>query len=148
MRIKFVFDEKLNEDEVVVNVSPLNNNLDFLRSQLLSRDKPSLDFTKDDQQFFIELDEIIFFESYDDSIQAHTIDNHFQVKTRLYELETTLPLNFIRISKSTIANAKYIYSIERKINSSSLIKFKGTHKEVYVSRHYYQQLNNRIKEIK
>ncbi|MEG0578156.1 MAG: LytTR family DNA-binding domain-containing protein, partial [Bacilli bacterium] len=68
---------------------------------------------------------------------AHTIDNAYQVKYKLYELEEILTNNFMRVSKSTIVNIDYIYSIERNITSSSIVEFQNTHKKVYVSRYYY-----------
>lgn len=86
----------------------------------------------------------MFFETSGTSIHAHTSDNFYQVKNKLYELEKILPSNFIRVSKSTIINVKHIYSIEKNITSSSIVQFSNTHKQVYVSRNYYKLLKQRI----
>lgn len=79
-------------------------------------------------------------------IYAHTLNEVYQVKYKLYELEEILPQNFIRISKSTILNINHIYSITRNITSASLVEFKNTHKKVYVSRGYYKVLKLKLLE--
>ena len=62
--------------------------------------------------------------------------------TKLYELEEILPRKFVRISKSSIVNSDKIYSIQKNLTASSLIEFKNTHKQIYVSRSYYKLLKN------
>jgi DNA-binding LytR/AlgR family response regulator len=99
-----------------------------------------------DNEYYISLNEILFFETYDNGIRAHTINDIYHVKYKLYELETILPKNFVRISKSTIVNVYHIYSINKNITSSSLIEFNKTHKTVYVSRFYYKVLKQKMKE--
>ena len=72
----------------------------------------------------------------------------YEVKYKLYELEGILPNNFMRVSKSTILNVNYIYSITRNLTSSSLVEFKNTHKKVYVSRYYYKPLKIKLSEMR
>lgn len=52
----------------------------------------------------------------------------------------------MRVSKSTILNTNHIYSITRRISSSSKIEFQNTHKQVYVSRYYYKPLKIKLLE--
>ena len=63
----------------------------------------------------------------------------------LYELENLLGGQFMRISKSTILNLDQIYAITKSI-SNCQIKFHDSYKTVYVSRRYYRDLNDRLKE--
>ena len=59
------------------------------------------------------------FETEEKVVYAHTKDDMFQVKYRLYELEEILPGYFMRISKSTILNAKkYDLHSESRVNYS------------------------------
>ena len=39
-----------------------------------------------------------------------------------------LPINFIRVSKSTILNVDHIFSIEKNLTASSIVQFNKTHK--------------------
>lgn len=68
------------------------------------------------------------------------------IKYRLYELEEILPKYFVRVSKSTILNVNQVYSIDKNITSSSIIKFSKSYKQVYVSRNYYKILKQRLEE--
>jgi DNA-binding LytR/AlgR family response regulator len=64
----------------------------------------------------------------------------------LYELEELLPGFFMRISKSAILNTNQVYAINRNLAASSVIEFRNTHKQVYVSRNYYKPLKNKLEE--
>lgn len=91
-------------------------------------------------------EDILFFETDGGMIYAHTVDDVFQTKYKLYELEELLPRTFLRISKSAIVNTDKIYSIHRNLTASSLIAFQHTHKEIYVSRSYYKLLKSKLEE--
>lgn len=79
-------------------------------------------------------------------INAHTAEKLYVTDYKLYELEESLPGNFMRISKSAIVNLDHIYSITRNLTASSLVEFYGTLKKVYVSRNYYKALVERLGE--
>lgn len=96
------------------------------------------------KEYYIDLDKILFFETEEDFVSAHTVNETFQTKLKLYELEDILSNNFMRISKSTIININHIYSINRNLTSSSIVEFTGTIKKVYVSRLYYKLLKDKI----
>ncbi|WP_332525109.1 LytTR family DNA-binding domain-containing protein [Terrisporobacter sp.] len=44
-------------------------------------------------EYYISLSDILFFETEENTMSAHTIDNVYQVKYKLYELEEILPKN-------------------------------------------------------
>ena len=66
-------------------------------------------FYKGNTEYYIAVDNILFFETDNGQINAHTRDDIYQVKYKLYELENILPGYFMRISKSAILNTKQIY---------------------------------------
>ncbi len=88
----------------------------------------------------------MFFETSADGVYAHTKNDAYVVKLRLYELEKELPDSFMRVSKSTIINLSKIMSLQKNITSSSLVRFMNSVKEVYVSRMYYKELKLRLHE--
>ncbi|MGL5348884.1 MAG: LytTR family DNA-binding domain-containing protein [Peptostreptococcaceae bacterium] len=148
MKIRIEIDEKIKEDEVIIKCSQLNDEINKIQNvlkEILSQ-KTSMVFYKDNIEYFISLEEILFFETEGSFIFAHTIDNVYQVKYKLYELEEILPNNFMRVSKSTILNVDYIYSITRNLTASSIVEFQHTHKTVYVSRNYYKPLKFKLLE--
>lgn len=109
-------------------------------------DKKQIIFYKSDIEYYVSLEEILFFDTEGNGICAHAIDNVYIVKYKLYELEELLPGHFMRVSKSTIVNINHIYSITRSLASSSKIEFQNTHKQIYVSRYYYKPLKNKLLE--
>ncbi|MEG1287632.1 MAG: LytTR family DNA-binding domain-containing protein [Clostridium sp.] len=148
MRIRIEVDEKIEEDEVIIRCKELNDeayNIQRTLTDILSQ-KTQITFYKNNVEYYICLSKILFFETEEMGISAHTIDNAYQVKYKLYELEEILTNNFMRVSKSTIVNIDYIYSIERNITSSSIVEFQNTHKKVYVSRYYYKLLKLKLLE--
>ena len=148
MKIRIEVDKEIQEDEVIIRCKQLNDavsNIQKALTDILSK-KAQIIFYKNNSEYYIPLSEILFFETEESSISAHTIDNIYQVKYKLYELEDILPNNFMRVSKSTILNIDYIYSITKNLTSSSIVEFQNTHKKVYVSRHYYKLFKFKLLE--
>jgi len=148
MRVNIEIDEKLRESEIIIRCSKLDDNIKRLYDILLDAAKetkfPIL--YKGNIEYYLPINDILFFETTDNCICAHTVDDVYNTSYHLYELEEILPHNFMRVSKSAILNINHIYSISRNIASSSLVQFYNTHKQVYVSRNYYKALKLRLEE--
>ena len=114
-------------------------------SQVLTG-KQQLICYKEDTEYYLSLDEILFFETETKEVWVHTTDKMYQTRYKLYELEELLPGHFMRVSKSTILNTNRIYSITRNLTASSVVEFMGSHKQVYVSRYYYKPLKCKLEE--
>ena len=52
------------------------------------------------------------------------------------------------MSKSTIANLDFIYSVTRNLTASSVLEFSGTNKRVMLSRAYFKVVTERLKARK
>ena len=145
-KVKIEIDEQLNESEVVIRCGKIDE--DVLKLQTLlscaASQKEQIVFYKDDTEFFLPLDNVLFFETDGGCIRAHTSDDEFDVKFKLYELEETLPRNFIRVSKSAILNTRMVYSITKNLTGASKVEFKNTPKIVYCSRSYYKTLKDSL----
>jgi DNA-binding LytR/AlgR family response regulator len=148
MKIRIEVDNKIEENEVIIKCNELNEevkNIQVVLGDMLSSNK-SLTFYKGETEYYLSLEEVLFFETEESGICAHTTDNIYNVKYKLYELEELLPGYFMRVSKSTILNTNHIYSITRSLSSASKVEFQNTHKQVYVSRYYYKPLKIKLLE--
>lgn len=148
MKIKIEIDASLSEDEVLIRCRGLTEQVTEIQkavSEVVNTSQRFV-FYRGNTEYYLALDEILFFETDGDGINAHTRDNIYQTKYKLYELEDLLPGCFMRISKSSIVNTNHIYSISRNLTASSVVAFAGTHKQVYVSRYYYKPLVNKLEE--
>ena len=107
-----------------------------------------LEVTLGDTTHFIPTREILFFESDNGRIAVHTAKNQYYIRRKLFELETLLPLGFLRVSKSCILNAAAVSSITRNLTGASRVTFRGSEKAVYVSRAYYHLLYETISDLR
>ena len=149
MRVRIEINENMDEaDEVIIRCSKLDEKIQQLYDSVMdiSKGTKHLILYKGNVDYYIPLNGILFFETSDNCISAHTIDSVYETTYRLYELDELLPGNFMRVSKSAILNINHVYSISRNITSSSEIRLMNTHKQVYVSRHYYKSLKIRLEE--
>lgn len=148
MKVRIDIDRDLKEDEIIIRCSRLDEQTQKVYDALMDLTKESkhLMLYKGNVDYYVPLDKILFFETMESCISAHTVDNVFETTYRLYELEEMLPGYFMRVSKSTILNLNHIYSISRNLTASSEVQFLNTHKRVFVSRYYYKSLKCRLEE--
>lgn len=149
MKVRIEIKDNIDdEDEVIIRCGKLDEKIQKIYDTVIDISKGSkhLKLYQGNVDYYLSLDSILFFETSDYYISAHTVDSVYDTTYRLYELENILPGNFMRVSKSTILNINHIYSISKNIASSSEIQLFNTHKQVFVSRHYYKSLKLRLGE--
>lgn len=148
MKINIEFDESLTENEIIIRCASLNEEIHRLQTAVsdVALGSKKLVCYQEETEYYIPLDDILFFETEAGRMNAHTKNQVYTIKRKLYELEEALPGAFMRVSKSTILNTNHIYSITKNLTASSVVEFAGTHKQVYVSRYYYKPLKFKLEE--
>lgn len=137
-----------SDEEIIIRCKELTPEIIKLQQSLSQATDRSNQFVlyKGDTEYYLDVDKILFFETENSVVMAHTVDDAFETRMKLYELEECLNGSFLRISKSSIVNVNKIYSICRNLTSSSAVEFQGTHKQIYVSRAYYKALKTKLEE--
>lgn len=150
MKIHIEIDETLQDEEVIIRCPALSARVRQLHAALseAGSQMEKLHLCKKDTEYYIPLTDILFFETGIHGVEAHTVDDIFETRHRLYELEELLPGFFMRISKSAILNTRKVYAINRNLTAASAIEFQRTHKQVYVSRSYYKPLKRKLEEMR
>ncbi len=147
MKIKIELVNEDIEEEVIIRCNSLNENVLAVQKAasevIAGRQRFAL--YQGDKEFYLPLMDVLFFETDQREIHAHTVDNVYQTRYKLYELEQMLPGYFMRVSKSAILNLNQIFSVTHSL-SSCLVEFQNSHKQVYVSRYYYKPLKARLEE--
>ena len=140
MKIKIEIDESAAEDEVIIRCRGLTKQVAAVQRAVrdVTNASEKILLYKGNTEYYVTLSE--------NGISAHTRDEVYQTRYKLYELEDMLPGVFMRVSKSTILNTDQIYSIDRNLTASSVVAFLNTHKKVYVSRYYYKPLTQKLEE--
>lgn len=148
MKIKLEVDPDIAENEITIKCPEIDEKIQELQRMLSSFDSSGTQivFYKNEKEFYFPVNRILFFETSDNGIDAHTRDDVFKVKYKLYELDEIVPPYFLRVSKSTILNTHEVYSISRNLTASSIVEFKNSIKKVYVSRNYYKELVEKMNE--
>lgn len=148
MKISIELDKTQSENEIIIRCHSLNEEIQKLQTAIsdIAMDARKFICYQNETEYYLPLDDILFFETEAGHIRAHTKDQFYLAKQKLYELEETLPGTFMRVSKSTILNTNHIFSITKNLAASSVVEFVGTHKQVYVSRYYYKPLKFKLEE--
>lgn len=148
MKIRIEIDDSLKEEEIVIRCRTLSEEIVSLQSKITeaAQAKMQLDVYRGETSYFLQLDEILFFETDLSSVAVHTRDQIYETRRRLYELEELLPGMFMRISKSTIINVSQIRAIRKNLTGASEVEFPGTNKKAFVSRNYFKPLMSKIEE--
>lgn len=148
MKIRIELDETLQEEEVIIRCHSLSEQVQQIQHAVsdITASGSKMEFIKGERHYFLSLNDILFFETDCGSVAAHTAQEVFQTRLKLYELEELLPGHFMRISKSSILNTDLVYAINRNLTASSVVEFQNSHKQVYVSRNYYKALINKLEE--
>ena len=147
MQVRVEIVSKDKKEEIVVYCHKLTPQLENIIRQLEQhKTELALEFFKGGQQYYLSLQEILFFETEEKQVYAHTRDAAYQVRQRLYELENLLPAYFVRVSRFSIANTLQVFSIQRNLTRVNLISFRNSHKEIYASRSYSAELLRKMNE--
>lgn len=148
MKIRIEIEEAIEEDELVLRCSQLNDEIIALQKKIAEamNSKMQLHVYRQDKEYFLYLDEIIFVETSEQIVAVHTKDQIYETKQRLYELEELLPGNFMRVSKSTIVNTSKIRAIHKNITGASELEFTNTAKKAYASRTLIKSLITKLEE--
>ncbi|MDR2609919.1 MAG: LytTR family transcriptional regulator [Clostridiales Family XIII bacterium] len=146
MKLRIETDENAEETEVVIRCREIDSEVAGIQNAVLTRAAggAKIRLSKGGEDFFLRPDEILFFESEGGRTRAHTAGEVFETKLRLYELEEALPRGFLRVSKSAILNTGRIYSIAKNLTGPSIVSFRGSHKQISVSRQYFSLLSDRL----
>lgn len=148
MKVRIEIEENLQEDEVIIRCSRMDERILKLQEAVIEHTgrRQLIALKNKDTEYYLPLEEILFFETENKTVFAHTREQMVETQYKLYELEEMLPGSFMRISKSAIINLEPVYSITRNLTASSVVKFVRSHKQVYVSRNYYKPLVERLAE--
>lgn len=148
MKIKVETDPNITEDEIILHCKELNEETITIQKRIAEIIQAGLKLTvvRGDLEYFLELKEILFFETAGVTVAVHTTNQIYETHLRLYELEKMLPGNFLRVSKSTIINTDKIRSIRKNIAGASEVEFDSSAKKAFVSRSYFKVLTNKLEE--
>ena len=139
MKVTILEKKADEEDELIVRCDYLDESLTKLINQFKTG-KGKMNFYKDSKIVFIEPEEVLYFESVDDTVFAYTKDSVYETKSKLYQLEEELPAStFFRANKAVIVNLDKIDSLAPVFGGRFEAVLENGYK-VVVSRNYLSTL--------
>ena len=139
MKVTILEKKADEEDELIVKCDYLDESLTKLINQFKTG-KGKMNFYKDGKIVFVEPEEVLYFESVDDTVFAYTKDSVFETKSKLYQLEEELPASiFFRANKAVIVNMDKIDSLAPVFGGRFEAVLENGYK-VVVSRNYLSTL--------
>lgn len=107
-----------------------------------------LSLTLGEEEHLVDPRRILFFETADGRVAAHTDKRVYYTEMKLYELEEVLPKCFMRISKACVLNLDAVASLRRELTGLCRVGFANCAKEVYISRMYYRPFREKLDEMR
>ncbi|MDE6905405.1 MAG: LytTR family transcriptional regulator DNA-binding domain-containing protein [Lachnospiraceae bacterium] len=143
MRITIIEPGPGEEDEVIVKCREIDE--DFMELlNLLRQGGRKINGYKDGNIYPIDVKDIYYFEAVDQKVFAYSKRDVFEIKSRLYELEASLPANkFLRTAKSMIVNLSQVKHLSPAFSGRFEAELKNGEK-VIISRQYVSELKRKL----
>lgn len=118
--------------------------LEFIKSRNAGGAKKLMLF-KDDEQFLLEPDEVVYIEVADNRVKVVTTDDTYDSKKKLYELKEMLSTEpFAQINKGTLVNIDFVKSVSAEFSGNYTLRLKTGKEILTISRKYFKEFKNKI----
>lgn len=136
---------QLQEPEVIIRGDATGEEVTALLQFLNKRSSRKLILFKEDEQYIVDADEIVFLEAFENKIFAYARQEVYEAKQKLYELKESLSsLAFAQINKSVIVNINCVKSIQAEFSGNYRLKLKNRKETLTISRKYFKEFKDRI----
>ena len=127
------------EEEIVIKCHEINDDVMTLLNKLKTSEKQLIG-TYQDEKHRIAIKDIYYFETVDNKSFLYCQKQVYDTKLKLYEFEeATVGNGFLRVSKSTVVNAKKISYIKPSFSGRFEANMENGEK-IIVSRQYFPEL--------
>ena len=144
MKIKLESAE-LPETEVIIRGDVTSEEVVSLLQLLKKRNSGKLILYKEEEQYIMDADEIVYVEVSDNKVYAYTKQDTYEAKQKLYEIkELLVGKSFAQINKSVIVNINCVKSIQAEFSGNYRLKLKNRKESMTISRKYFKEFRDRI----
>ena len=142
MKVELNIDKKLGETIVTISTNKVNDEIQNLVNYI---EKKEDDFigVLDGKVRLLSTQDIIRVYVEERKVYVVTVEGRFIVRKKLYEVQSTLTKDFIKISQSEIANVKYIHSLDLGLRGTIVINYKNSDIS-YVSRRMLKEFKMKL----
>ena len=142
MKVELNIDKKFGETIVTISTNKVNDEIQNLVNYIENKEDYFIGVL-DGKVRLLNTEEIIRVYVEDRKVYVVTVEGRFIVRKKLYEIQSTLTKDFIKISQSEIANVKYIHSLDLGLRGTIIIKYKNSYIS-YVSRRMLKEFKMKL----
>ena len=136
---------ELPEPEVIIRGDVTSEEVVSLLQLLKKRNSGKLILYKEEEQYIVDADEIVYIEVSGNKVYAYTKQDTYEAKQKLYEIKELLGgRSFAQINKSVIVNINCVKSIQAEFSGNYRIKLKNRKESLTISRKYFKEFKDRI----
>lgn len=144
MKIKLELAE-LPETEVIIRGDVTGEEVVSLLQLLKKRSSGKLILYKEEEQYIVDADEIVYVEVSGSKVYAYTKQDTYEAKQKLYEIKELLSgRSFAQINKSVMVNINCVKSIQAEFSGNYRLKLKNRKESLTISRKYFKEFKDRI----
>jgi DNA-binding LytR/AlgR family response regulator len=141
VRIKQISDKA--EECLIIECVEITPDIESIRSYALTKGT-TLTGSVDERIYQFNLADVFYFEAVDERVFAYTKSKSYELKIRLYELESAYKdKHFIRCSKSFVINLMKLESISPALNGRFTAHMKNGEK-IIISRQYVPEMKRAV----
>jgi DNA-binding LytR/AlgR family response regulator len=136
---------ELPEPEVIIRGDVTSEEVVSLLQLLKKRNSGKLILYREEEQYIVDADEIVFVEVSDNKVYAYTKQDTYEAKQKLYEIKELLSgRSFAQINKSVMVNINCVKSIQAEFSGNYRLKLKNRKESLTISRKYFKEFKDRI----
>ena len=144
MKIKLESAE-LPETEVIIRGDVTSEEVICLLQLLKKRNSGKLILYKEEEQYILDADEIVYVEVGGSKVYVYTKQDTYEAKQKLYEIKELLGgRSFVQINKSVIVNINCVKSIQAEFSGNYRMKLKNRKESLTISRKYFKEFKDSI----
>lgn len=136
---------ELPEAEVIIRGDVTSEEVVSLLQLLKKRTTEKLILYKEEEQYIVTADEVVYVEVSDNKVYAYTKTDTYEAKQKLYEIKQLLNArSFAQINKSVIVNINCVKSIQAEFSGNYRLKLKNRKETLTISRKYFKEFKDQI----
>ena len=135
----------LPETEVIIRGDVTSQDVVSLLQFLRNKNSGKLVLYKEDEQFIVTPNEIIYIEVADNKVEAVTLNDRYDTKRKLYEIKDMLSNEpFAQINKGTLVNIDFVKSVQAEFSGNYSMRLKDIKEILIISRKYFKEFKSKI----
>ena len=142
MKVELNIDKKFGETIVTISTNKVNDEIQNLVNYIENKEDYFTGIS-DGKVCLLNMEDIIRVYVEDRKVYVVTIEGKFIIRKKLYEVQSMLNKDFIKISQSEIANVKYIHILDLGLRGTIVINYKNSDIS-YVSRRMLKEFKMKL----